>query len=138
MCGPLTVIDGTLNGEEYLKLIKEVVEPELNASLRQLILMQDNAPAHKAKIVMDYLREKGIEVVDWPPQSPDLNHIELIWAYIEEKLCHEKSFPTSKAELIQRVFKIWKEIPRDMFRNLCDHVIYRLIAVADAKGDWTR
>ena len=38
--------------------------------------MQDNAPCHKPKVVMSYLSEQDFEIMDWPPQSPDLNPID--------------------------------------------------------------
>ena len=38
--------------------------------------MQDNAPCHKAKVVMSYLSEQDFKIMDWSPQSPDLNPIE--------------------------------------------------------------
>ena len=38
--------------------------------------MQDNAPCHKAKVVMSYLSEQDFEIMDWPPQSLDLNPVE--------------------------------------------------------------
>ncbi|KAG5742507.1 hypothetical protein H9Q73_014469, partial [Fusarium xylarioides] len=32
---------------------------------------------------MTYLRDYGIEVLDWAPYSPDLNPIENIWALLK-------------------------------------------------------
>jgi transposase len=40
--------------------------------------MQDNAPGHKAKDTLEDLHERGIFLIDWPPNSPDLNPIEHI------------------------------------------------------------
>jgi transposase len=40
---------------------------------RVLIFQQDNAKAHKAASVLKYFEEWGYEVLDWPPQSPDLS-----------------------------------------------------------------
>jgi transposase len=37
--------------------------------------MQDSARVHTARIVFRLLREMGIEVMVWPPYSPDLNPI---------------------------------------------------------------
>ena len=127
-----------MNADEYLKLVKEVVEPELEASPRGLTFMQDNAPAHKAKRVMEYFAQKGISVLQWPPQSPDLNPIELLWAIIKQKLYSENSFPNTKGELIERVFKIWDEISVDTLERLCNQVIYRLRAVVAAEGGWIK
>ena len=44
------------------------------------IFIQDNAPTHSCKIVQNWLvewaQENGVELVDWPTYSPDLNPIE--------------------------------------------------------------
>jgi transposase len=41
-----------------------------------MVFMQDNAPIHTAHIIKDWLEEMAIEVLEWPPYSPDLNPIE--------------------------------------------------------------
>jgi hypothetical protein len=69
--GPLIVIEGKINGPRYLKLVQDVVIPEINASDHDLIFMQDNARPHNAKIVRDYYDENNVVMLDWPPQSPD-------------------------------------------------------------------
>ena len=50
------------------------------------IFMQDNAPIHKAHAVTKWLEEMGIEVVDWPPYSPDLNPIKNLWKILKAKI----------------------------------------------------
>jgi hypothetical protein len=70
--GPLEAVDGYINGERYLKLLKEVVKPEMDYSRdenRVLIYQQDNAKPHKTAPVLNYFGEWGYEVLDWPPQS---------------------------------------------------------------------
>jgi hypothetical protein len=44
---------------------------------KNFILMDDNAPPHRAHIVRDYLEQESIQRMDWSARSPDLNPIEL-------------------------------------------------------------
>ena len=41
------------------------------------VFVQDSAPAHTAGRTLDWLEERGIELEDHPPQSPDINRIEV-------------------------------------------------------------
>lgn len=50
------------------------------------IFMQDNSPLHQAHLIQDLLGELHIEVIDWPPYSPDLNPIENLWALMKAKI----------------------------------------------------
>jgi len=49
--GPLVVVDGTIDSKKYLKLLKEVVVPEMEASEVPLIFQQDNASSQSAAII---------------------------------------------------------------------------------------
>ena len=40
--------------------------------LKYVRLLQDNAPAHKARIVTDFLESEKVTVLPHPPYSPDL------------------------------------------------------------------
>ena len=64
-------------------------------------MQRDNDPKHTSHMCKNYLRrkqEKGdLVVMDFPPQSRDLNPIENLWDYLKrEKVKHD---PTSKNNL---------------------------------------
>ena len=48
--------------------------------------MQDNAPIHRVHTVRDWFKKQGIQVMEWPPYSLNLNLIENIWAVLTRKL----------------------------------------------------
>ena len=74
--GPLIALEGSMNSEKYVELLEVALKPELEEAGVPMIFMQDNAPCHTSKLVSDYLGNFDITVLEWPPQSPDLNPIE--------------------------------------------------------------
>lgn len=74
----LVVIDGgSLTAHRY---ITDVLEPHVMPFApfigENFIFMHDNARPHTARIVKDYLNEVGIDQMEWPSRSPDMNPIE--------------------------------------------------------------
>ncbi len=73
---------------------------------------QDNAPCHKAQIISDWFLEHDNEftLLKWPPQSPDLNSIELLWDVVEREIRIMDVQPTNLQQLHDAIMSIWTKI----------------------------
>jgi hypothetical protein len=132
--GPLVAITGSMGAESYLKLLKDHFYPAYEDGIEDLVFMQDNAPCHKARQVMQFFEDKGIDTLPWPPQSPDMNPIENLWALMKRKLKDYKTLPANRDELIARFTDIWYNLPEQTVDSLADSAFKRLEAVRRAKG----
>ena len=55
--------------------------------------------------------EIGVEELDWPAQSPDLNPIKLFWDESERQLRARPNRLKSVPDLINAVVAEWKHVP---------------------------
>ncbi len=72
-------IDGRMNADLYVNILEDEFLETINyykLDKQRIIFQQDNDPKHNAHKTLEWLSENGIKVLDWPPQSPDLNPIE--------------------------------------------------------------
>ena len=67
---------GAINAITYRDdIILPIVRPYAGAVGDDFLLMDDNAPIHRARLVQECLDSEGIDRLDWPAASPDLNPI---------------------------------------------------------------
>ncbi|KAK3524947.1 hypothetical protein QTP86_011480 [Hemibagrus guttatus] len=50
------------------------------------LFQHDCTPVHKARSIKTWMSEFGVEELDWPAQSPDLNQTEHLWDELEQRL----------------------------------------------------
>jgi len=76
----------------------------------------------------------GVEELDWPAQSPDLNPIEHLWNELERRLRARPFRPTSVSDLTNALLQEWPKIPINTLLNLVESLTRRVEAVMAAKG----
>ena len=134
--GPLIRLHGKVNAEVYKQLLDQHVLPVFYASSQNPVFMQDNAPCHKAKKVMDFLKANNVTTMEWPPQSPDLNPIENVWKLIGERT--QKSNPKNQDHLWRLLSNEWNQITPLFCNNLIKSCNRRCAAVIERRGLFTK
>lgn len=133
----LRTIKGKIDGKAYREfLLREgLVETRLVHG-KSFIFQQDNAPAHRAKDTKLFLQDCKIEVLEWPPQSPDLNPIEQVWLWMAKKT-NSRSFENIQ-ELEDYVFELWEKIPKDTILAYIRKIPDKMFYIKNNNGDLYR
>jgi transposase len=72
------------------------------------------------------------------PNSPDLNPIEHIWAYMKQRIVEEFGHITSQQKMKQVVQEMWDLFDDNQFNALIESMPARIQAVIKAKGGATK
>lgn len=105
---------------------------------KEVVMQEDNAPWHTAKIIKAYLNTKKVNRMSWPPQSPDLNPIENLWKWIKDLIAKRKHRVNNAKEMRMVLSEIWPIIDPSFLLKLCDSVPRRHIACLKNKGGATK
>ena len=102
---------GTLTAIRYRdEILRPIMRPYAGAVGPGFLLMHDNARSHVAEVCQQFLHNEGIDAMDWPARSPDLNPIE----HIMFRSIHQHHVaPQTVQELIDALIQIWEEIPQE-------------------------
>ena len=119
---------------EYQRILSEALPQVYN---NRSIFQQDGAPCHRSASTTAYFTANSIKLLkDWPPQSPDLNVIENLWAILKEKVRQRQ--PNNVNELWCYCLEEWQAIPQETIDKLYDSVKNRFRAVIASRGKTTK
>ena len=136
--GKLVILDRTMDCFYYRQILEENLLPSIQrlGLGTNFIFMHDNDPKHTSALVKDWLRNNGIQVMQWPSSSPDLNPIEHLWDVLEDRM--KKHHSKNKTELTLHPMEEWSKIELSVLEKLVDFVPSRLNGCIRMKGYATR
>jgi transposase len=77
-----------------------------------------------------------IHLIKWPGNSPDLNPIENVWAWIKHQL--KEDHPTKIQEVQQEITRLWVLTMDDSpYKKLVESMLNRLQEVVSREGNTT-
>jgi hypothetical protein len=82
--------------------------------------------------MQEWLRDKSLNVLEWPRQSTDLNPIKLLWRDL--KIAVQRSSPSNLTELERICREEWEKLPKYRCAKLLASYPRRLEAVIAARG----
>ena len=96
----LVILDRNVTGVVYLNILRENLLPWARQTFADNFRYQDdNVPAHRARIVRDFMEQEGVAVLHQPPLSSDCNPIEHLWDELQRAVDSRDAKPKNLQEL---------------------------------------
>ena len=135
--GIMVEVEGRMKADYYVQILEQgLLESMENSGIPagNIIFQQDNDPKHTSNLATDFFNAHGIQVLDWPAQSPDLNPIEHLWALLKKMIYGYDKPASGVFELWDRAAEQWGRITAEQCQSLIERMPRRLRAVIRAKG----
>jgi transposase len=137
-----------ITSAEYAEVLKKTLLPEgsrmfSEQGLSSWVFQQDNDPSHKKASVEQIgawnLAHPGNKVTllaNYPPNSPDLNPIENVWALVQRKV--DEAGCTAFEEFQKNVIFHLRHFPKEQLTSLYDSMSKRVALCIQAGGGKTK
>ncbi len=110
-------VNGNIDSQSYCRILDENLFEKFDIS--SMLFQHDNAPSHISKYTQNFLENRNLELLPWPPYSPDINIIEKVWALIKDHVYKHRNRIKTQEDL-------WEETKRVFLGEECDLLIQKL------------
>ena len=139
--GIMAEVEGRMDAQQYVDILEEHLGEsvdKLGMEMEDFIFQQDNNPKHPSKKAQKWFQDNGIQLLDLPAQSPDLNPIEHLWSILKKRLNAYDTPAKGMWELWERTVKEQDDMGKEECQKLIESMPRRLEAVIKAKGGHTK
>lgn len=132
-------VAGNLNGVRYqTEILQPLVLPALHQLGPHAVFQDDNARPHRSRAVNTFLQAAGVDRMQWPANSPDLNPIEHLWDELGRRLQQRRPRPANLNELFLSLQQEWDAVPQAFLRKLVNSMRQRCHECLASNGGHTR
>jgi transposase len=132
--GHAEIYADSLNAHRY----QTIIGLNLVSSARQFWstgqwwFQQDNWTVHTAGTSQAWFHNHGIDLIEWPAWSPDLNPIEELWHDLKQRVYGRN--PKTIEQLEHFITEEWAATDLDFIAHICRNMLHRLQAVIANNG----
>jgi hypothetical protein len=131
----LIVIHGNLNAHRYTN---EVLNAETIPFIQRndpVVLQQDNARPHSARITRARLAAANANTMQWPAMSPDMNPIEHIWdvLHVLGRNARRHHATQNILQMTNAWIEEWINLPNNLVQRFVNYMCRRVDALLRAQ-----
>lgn len=132
------ILEGNQKSCNYVEILKNSVFPIMRINFKEkLMFQQDNCRTHVSKETKKFFQSSGMQTLDWPANSPDINIIENIWSMMEQQIYHEGAVKNLKElrKYIDDFVVDFNKNGKQIAENLYKSIPVRLVSIIQKRGD---
>jgi len=132
--GQAEIFVGEFNAPKYVDILQHnLIQTALHFYPKEhWWFQQDNAPQHTSHLAQRWFHNHGVNLIDFPPYSPDLNPIENLWSILKARIENRLARTTDE---IERVLKEeWEALDTKLLASLAHSMPTRCAAVVANHG----
>ena len=139
--GRIEIYQGKLDGKALRSLLDRTIVQTAKDYFdvdhaEEWWFQHDNSPPFKSDVCQKWIHDHGIHLLDFPPNSPDLNPIENIWPRVSALI--DQSHPTTPLATAEAFKAAWQRVPLDIWNDYAQSMPARIAAVIEANGNATK
>jgi hypothetical protein len=111
---------------------------DLGINKKEVYFQQDNDPKHTSSMAKAWFKKKKVDLLDWLPNSPDMNPIKNCWNYLDRQVHSRSPLPHNAEEFWVALQEEWALIEEDYILKLIHSMPAWVQALIEAKGGYTK
>ena len=131
VCPYIVLIKGKLTAARYQHHVLDTEVIPFVRNHRGMQLLHRGAQAHLPRVTIAYLNANNVNVVDFPPNSPDFNIIENIWDKLNCSARRTGAIPTTLNQLRAKILYKWNNLRQNFVQRYVTSMRRRCLAVSE-------